>query len=233
MRLGGLARLFLVLLLSTATPARAGGAEALLDATGQKQSLVDIIALEPQALALAGHNAQRAGDTLRLHLRSGREKVYRDTPACANDKADDPSPQCHQFKLLAHARDWGLYVVVKAYYEAAEYFLVDDTTGDEVVLRSFPLFSPSGMQVLVLNVEDDEAGHLAQIWRHAQNGFALDWSGKPYADERGWQDIEYSLVRWVSESRIAMKATLWFEAPPSQIEKAFELRLTDRGWTLR
>jgi hypothetical protein len=113
-----------------------------------------------------------------LQLSSGVTKTFEDTPEC---RAADQEAKCQKYSLVAHARTRGVFVVAKLYYESAEYLLVDDGSGEEAVLRQFPMFSPTGKHALVLLINDEQLGFAVQIWRREGRRFVLDWSGSSHA----------------------------------------------------
>jgi hypothetical protein len=131
--------------------------------------------------------------------------------------------------LIAHARTRGVFVVAKLYYESAEYLLVDDGSGDEAVMRQFPIFSPSGKHALVLLMNDEQLGFAVQIWRRDGHRFVLDWSGSPYAEG---MYTSYKLVRWPSEGKIELHSETSFDPPKSSLLKKFTLRQAARGWKI-
>jgi hypothetical protein len=133
----GLASLVAAVLLlgSASAPTRADLLQenALLSAARaahDRDKLEDVLSIEPKALKADDASASRQGDRLILRLSSGTTKAYADRPEC---RSEDPRQQskCHRYKLIAHARSRGVFVLVKAYYEGSEYLLVNDATGDE------------------------------------------------------------------------------------------------------
>lgn len=141
----------------------------------------------------------------------------------------DQEAKCQSYRLVAHARTRGVFVVAKLYYESAEYLLIDDSSGDETVLRRFPIFSPSGKQVLLLLMNDEQLGFAIQVWRRDGHRFVLDWSGSPHADG-GY--TSYKLVRWPSESTIALQSETSFDPPKTNLLKQFTLRHAAKGWNV-
>jgi hypothetical protein len=187
-----------------------------------KEDLSGVQAIESKALELDS-DAHRQGDRLILHLSSGA-KDYKDKPEC---RSEDQEAKCQSYRLIAHARTRGVFVVAKLYYESAEYLLVDDGSGDEAVMRQFPIFSPSGKHALVLLMNDEQLGFAVQIWRRDGHRFVLDWSGSPYAEG---MYTSYKLVRWSSEGNIELQSETSFVHQKSSVLKEFTLRQAAHGW---
>ena len=187
---------------------------------------MDIQALEPKALGAADAHTERQRSRLTLHLKSGTAKIYDDRPEC---KIPDKESKFQMYVLVAHASSRNTFVLAKLYYESVEYLLVDDATGDETTLRSFPIFSPSGDHVLVLLMNDEQVGFAMQIWRRAGDTFVLDWSGSPHA--KGMY-TSYELLSWSSENTIELQAETSFEPPKPSVKKRFELRYSAHNWNV-
>lgn len=209
-----------------AAPPPAQQQERSLLAAARKaaENSTDIRAFEQKALATTGADAERQGNRLILHLKSGTEKIYENRPEC---EIQDKESKCQMFALAAHANSQSTFVVAKLYYESSEYLLVDDVTGDETVLRGFPDFSPSGRHVLVLLMNDEQIGFAVQIWRRNGHKFILDWSGSPYTEG---SYTSYELVRWLNENIIVLHATTDFDPPKPSVKMHFELRQVADGW---
>ncbi len=94
-------------------------------------------------------------------------------------KDPDKQAKCKQYKLIAHAPSRGMFVLVEAFYEGADYLLVSDVSGDETIVPSFPIFSPSGEHVLVLSQDDSIGDYAIQVWRRDGVRFVLEWKGWP------------------------------------------------------
>jgi hypothetical protein len=180
--------------------------------------------LEPKALAAADADAERQGDRLRLHLKSGAIRNYQDRPEC---KSLGEESKCQKYVLVVHASSRGTFVVAKLYYESITCLLIDDVTGDETTLRSFPDFSPSGNRALALLINDEQFGFAVQIWRREGHKFVLEWSASPYTD--GFY-TSYELVRWKSERTLELRAETTFDPPRSIEKKYFDLHDAADGW---
>ena len=186
--------------------------------------VADLQALESNALAAAGVDASRQGKKLTLHLKSRATKTYEDRPECESSSEES---RCQKYVLVAHARSRSMFLVAKFYYESAEFALIDDSTGDETIVRAFPVFSPSGNRVLVLLMNDEEIGCGLQIWRREGHKFVLDWSATPYTNG-GY--TAYKLLRWPAEDRIEVRAEASDEWFKSRVTTRFELRHSAAGW---
>jgi hypothetical protein len=154
---------------------------ALLSAAksaSDKDDLIGLQAIESKSLAVDS-GANRLGDRLMLHLSSGATRTYQDRSEC---KIAGHEASCQKYRLVAHAGTRGVFVVAKLYYESAEYLLVDDSSGEEAVLRQLPVFSPSGKHALVLLENDEQLGFAVQVWRREGHRFVVDWSGSPHAE---------------------------------------------------
>jgi hypothetical protein len=191
-----------------------------------KDNSMDIQALEPNALAATDANAERQGRRLILHLKSGTEKPYENRPEC---NISDKESKCQMYVLVAHASSRSTFVVAKLFYESIEYLLVDDVTGEETILRSFPYYSPSGNHILVLLVNDEQVGFAVQIWSRVDHKFILDWSGSPHTEG---MYTSYELVRWPSENTIELQAKISFAPPKPSMTKRFELRYAAHRWDI-
>src|SRR5690606_8604013 len=122
---------------------------AVLEAAGsaaKADDLQSLQAMEPEALALPDSDAQRTGDRLVLRLRNGEAKVFADKPEC---KLPELESKCEKYLFILHASARTMFVILKLYYERAEYLLIDDTAGEETILRNFPVLSPSGERAVV------------------------------------------------------------------------------------
>jgi hypothetical protein len=188
-----------------------------------KDDLTSIQAIESKALEL-DPDSRRQGDRLLLHLGSGLTREFDDKPEC---KSQGQEAKCQMYRLVAHARARGVFVVAKLYYESAEYLLVDDTSGEEAILRQFPSFSPSGKHALVLLMNDEQLGFAIQIWRRDGRRFVLEWSGSPHADG---MYTTYNLVRWQSDASIELQSETSFDPPKPSALKKFALRQSSQGW---
>jgi len=191
-----------------------------------KDNLVSLRTLEHKALGAIDSLAERQGGRLTLHLKSGTVKVYEDRPEC---KISEKESKCQMYVLVAHVNSLHLFVLSKLDYESAEYLVVDDTSGDETSLRSFPKFSPSGRYALVLLINDEQLGFAVQIWHRDGHRFILDWSGSPHTD--GFY-TSYSLKHWSKEDSIALLAVNRFEPPKQNAITHFELHHAADGWKI-
>jgi hypothetical protein len=184
--------------------------------------LRNVLSIEQKALKADDASAVRRGDRLILHLGSGATKAYVDRPECGSKDPVQES-KCQKYRLIAHARSRGLFVLVKAYYEGAAYLLVNDASGEEAKVPSFPIFSPSGQHVLVI-LDNDAVGEYAiQVWRREGSRFVLDW-------KRDDGYAKYKLVRWASENTIELQAKIGFEPPKPDVTKRLSLHHTPQGW---
>jgi hypothetical protein len=192
-------------------------------AAHDRDSLVEVLKLEPNALKAADAGAVRQGRRLILNLSSGTAKAYVDRQECGSK---DPVEQakCQQYKLIAHATSRGMFVLVRATYEGADYLLVSDVSGDEAIVPSFPIFSPSGEHVLVLSQSDAIGDYAIQVWRRDGARFVLDWKGWPHGDVADWE-VKYALARWPSENVIELQGQI-----RQSITRKAGLRFTTRGW---
>lgn len=177
----------------------------LAKASAEGDNLPGVLAVEPRALAVANSDAERQGSRLILRLNSGEEKNYQDSSECNDDTKEE---KCEQYRLIVHAEEYGVFVVVKALYEDARFILIDDSTGNETVLDAFPIFSPTGVSVLLLNVDDPQHGLAVQIWRRYGNKFVEAWSGAPYAQFTSTSLTTYKLTRWDTEGLIELQAEI-------------------------
>ena len=192
----------------------------------EKDDLLGIQTLEPNALSAVDANADRRGNRLILHLKSGTTKVYKNQPECETPSLKST---CQKYALVAHVSRRDIFIVAKLYYESAEYLLVDDDSGSETTLRNFPALSPSGNHVLVLLMNDEQVGFAVQVWRRAAHGFVLEWSGSPYTEG---MYTSYELVRWTSENIIELREETSFEPPKPSVRKHFELRYAVHKWNV-
>jgi hypothetical protein len=181
-------------------------------------------ALEPRALAAADADAEREGDRLVLHLRSGAQKEYVNSPKCGEPSEE---ARCQLYVLIAHAHWSRAFVVAQLQYESSKYLLVDDGSGVETTLSRFPDFSPSGERVLERISADDRVGFAVQLWRREGDRFVLEWSASPHTDG---VYTSYDLVRWRSEDIIELRAKTTFLPPRPFAIRHFELRHSADGW---
>ncbi len=182
--------------------------------------------MESGVLALPDSNAQRTGDQLVLHLRNGDTKVFADKPEC---KLPEFESQCQIYRLVVHASTRGVFVILKLYYESAEYLLIDDTTGEETVLRNFPVLSPSGQQAVVPLMNDELVGFAVQIWRREGHKFVQEWEASPFADG---MYTNYEVLGWNSKDEIWMQAETNFDLPKPPQRNKFRLKHADSGWEI-
>lgn len=181
-------------------------------------------ALEPRALAAADADAEREGDRLVIHLRSGAQKDYVNSPECG---VPSEETKCQLYVLIAHAHWCRAFVVARLQYESSEYLLIDDDSGIETALPRFPDFSPSGERLLERISADGRVGFAVQIWRREGDRFVLEWSASPHADG---VYTSYDLVRWRSEDMIELRAETTFLPPRPVAIRHFELRRSAEGW---
>jgi len=203
--------------------------DALLEAayTAVKADDVRTVqAMEPEALALPDSNAQRTGDQLVLHLRNGDTKIFAHKPEC---KLPEFESQCQKYWLIAHAGTRAIFVILKLYYESAEYLLIDDTTGEETVLRNFPVLSPSGQRAVVPLMNDELVGFAVQIWRREGHKFVQEWEACPFADG---MYTTYEVLGWNSEDEIEMRSETNFDPPKPPQTTKFRLKREDSGWAI-
>jgi hypothetical protein len=193
--------------------------------SASEQSSSEVQALEAKALAAVDADAERQDKGLALHLRSGDRKLYTDRPECMKP---DQEEKCERYSLIAHARTRGVFVLAKLSYEGLDVVLVNDSTAEETVLPSFPIFSPSGQHLLVLVENDPALSFVIQIWRRDAARFVLDWSGSPNAD--GY--VSYKMLRWPSEDIIKVQSETSFGPPKPNLVKRFTLRRKTAGWQL-
>lgn len=210
-----------------ASPERASAQElALLAAaeTAASRATYLVQALEPNAVKAANAQAERHGKRLVLHLKSGVSKNYDDKPEC--DTLETES-ECQIYILVAYINSFHHFVVTKVYYEAAVYILVDDTTGQETVLNSFPRYSPSGQHVLMF--EGEERDDTVEIWHRVNHGFIREWYGAPYNNIIG-STTTYMVEHWFDENLIALQAKhqMGFSNPDTTTR--FEMRHSAKGW---
>jgi hypothetical protein len=195
-------------------------------AAHDRDNLAEVLALEPNALKAADAGAVRQGRRLILDLSSGGKKTYVDRPECES-KDSVQQAKCQQYRLIAHVPSRGVFVLVKATHEGADYLLVSDVSGDEAVVPSFPMFSPSGQHVLVLTMNDAIGEYAIQVLRREGDRLVLDWKGWPYVDGQVEHsgEVEYKLTRWPSDEVIELQARI-----KQSITKKAILRHTARGW---
>ena len=191
--------------------------------------LTGVLGLEPKALAAGGDWVMREGNRLLVRVQSGLVKTYSDLPACENI---DQESKCEKFRLVAHSRSRHLFLVVQAGYETVQYIVIDDVTGDEVRLAAFPLFSPSGSQIIVLNVKDSREGFAIQIWSRLNNVFNLKWTGAPFAHVTPTSLTTYSMLGWNSDRAVAIEAETRDDPPTPRRVKRFILNQTLDEWRL-
>lgn len=178
---------------------------------------------EAQALASAGAAASRQGDRLRLRMRSGAAKVYRDSPECRNPLQE---AECVTYWLVAHALSRGIFVLAQMFYEALAFVLVNDASGAQTNLNGFPYFSPSGQRALVL-VQSAMTGDLEiQVWRRQGPRFTKEWDGSPYVASEGW--LTYKFLRWTGDAQIDLQADVQGLTPTV---RRFSLARENGDWT--
>jgi len=197
-------------------------------AAHDNDSLLEVLSIEPKALEADDASAGRQGDRLVLRLSSGGTKAYEDRREC---RSEDPRQQsrCQKYRLIAHARSRGVFVLIKAYYEGSKYLLVNDATGDEATLPSFPILSASGQHAVVLLMDDGVLGFAIQVWRREGPRFVLDWEGSPHVEGiYTW----YKLVRWPSENTIQLQAKIDFAPPRPDAIRHFSLQHAAQGWEI-
>jgi hypothetical protein len=184
----------------------------------------ELQALESNALAAAGADVDRQGKKLTLHLKSRATKTYEDRPECESSSEES---KCQKYVLVAHAYSRSMFLVANLYYESAEFALIDDVTGDETIVRAFPVFSPSGNHVLALVMDPGDVGCWVQIWRREGHEFVLEWSASPYTNGG---IAAYKLFRWAREDTVELQAETSFEWPKPNVTTRFDLRRSADGW---
>lgn len=186
-----------------------------------------LLKLEPNAIAAADAAVLRQAHRLVLHLRSGADKTYEDSESCYQN---DPKTvaTCHAFVLISYVKTRGIFLILKGYYEGADFLLVDDATGDETLINAFPLFSPSGNRVLVLmnGGMDNSVG--IEIWRRTDHRFEREWADDPVGAS-GATPLNYRLDDWKNETELDLSATVSPSGKLSCVRK-IHLSLLDGHW---
>jgi len=132
---------------------------------------------EADVLPFTRGRVERNGDILTLILADGGNvKLGSNRNGCEGDD-EHPSEECELFQLVADLPSRHFYLVVTAYYEGADYFLIDDRTGRKTRIGAVPIFSPDGKHFLVQddNVAWDHENNL-EIWRRENDGATLEWA---------------------------------------------------------
>lgn len=195
-------------------------------AENDRDSYGDIKLIESNAIAQQDAAAERQGDRLILRLASGVTKAYIDSAPC-NEALQQMD--CFTYHLLAHASSRHVYVLMKLYYEGADWIVVDDHSGDATVLRSFPNLSPTGEHILLTIVNDEELGFGLQVWRRQGHGYVLDWSRD---DNTLGAYVSYKLLAWPSEDTIELQSQVDATSTSPASTKAFDLREAGHHWTV-
>lgn len=231
------APLLYILITALTTPGVASGQpgftpsaeDSLLQAAkaeNERDSYGDIQLIESNALAQKDAAAERQGDRLVLRLASGEAKSYVDSAPCDEVKGET---NCFSYHLLAHAASRHVFVLMKLYYEGADWIVVDDVSGDQTVMRSFPNLSPSGQNILLMIVNDDEVGFGLQIWRRQGHKYVLDWS----RDDRSLGAyISYKLLEWPSEDTIKLQSQEDTTPGDPPVTKVFDLHYSGHHWAV-
>jgi hypothetical protein len=185
-------------------------------------------ALEPRALLEAGSSASRDGALLRLHLKAGGVKAYRNTPECAADSIHEAA--CTQYGLVAHLRDRGLFVVDVRPYEGGSFLLVDERTGRATELPDFPELSADGRLAFVAQNSEAYGDGGLEVWRRRDGRFIREWRGDPPTAPVGRTD--YHVERWTRGGELIIRVET--VAPGDDKVRTSQLRLRQvrGGWRL-
>ena len=229
-----------ILAAACATPSFVAERERALFNESRIAFEMDDIALlekkEPEAISAAQGSATRDGSVLTLNLLKGGKKVYRDSEECAGTQ---DWTLCTSYLLIGHGRSNHIFLLAKFQYEFTEFILVDEATGEETSVRSFPSFSPSGRYVLVLIMNDEELGFAVQVWRRNGSKFILDWSGFPgqesvstSTDYKLITYTDYKLTEWSNDNKIDLQARLDFLGREQAVHR-YSLHNSELGWTIK
>ncbi len=149
-------------------------------------------------LKAAAGAAERDGDRLILHLRSGKTVTFEDLPLCVAGMP--PTCLAHWYRFHSYDRSKGLFVIWMPCDECQGYLIVDDRSGKETDLYNEPHFSPNGNLAVEL-VYGEDSGYsgdrpAVNIWRRVGAKFKREWSTPIVAEHN------YSVLGWSSNDRV-------------------------------
>lgn len=129
---------------------------------------------EANVIAAAPERAKREGSELLLKVGQGTWQKFV-TRSC--EPASWDNKYCFSHYLMASLPSRHLYVLAKGYSEESDTILVDDRTGQELVVGGFPMFGDDAQRFIVLFKDDsDQAAHAA-IYQLTSTIPQLEWSG--------------------------------------------------------
>lgn len=160
--------------------------------------------------------------TLIFSLLNGESKSLK------NNRSDDAEKYV-TYEYRYYIKKMGFFVAKKSLYEGTEYLLINDKTGEEIILEGFPKSSPNGKHLVVTSA-DLAAGfdyNGVQIWHLGDNGLELVW-------EKEMENLEPFLPKWYNNKTIQITLQ-----KPAQEQTQAEptiayIRLGDqREWEMR
>jgi hypothetical protein len=193
-----------------------------------RYSTTELAKLEPDALGLPDASATRDGERLTLHLGSGVSETFVDGNKCA--PGNFVYEQSVHYHFLGHFKTQALFLLSEAFYEGANFILLDDSTGGMFRFGDLPRLSPTGDHVLVLHDDDEGAGiEGVEIWRHHARSLTLEYAKSPVESAAGGY-TKYYLERWTAEGHIDLRAEAFVAGNlPPKIARV-TLHLVFNGW---
>lgn len=163
----------------------------------------------------------RAGDTLTINLDGGKTKKYTgNRAACEADNVE----KCVVFKIERYFPQTRSYLIIKGYYEGADYLLVSRRTGSETLVSDILALSPNAKFLIAIDQNDaGERQFDVAIWSMDSDPPKQEFKYKAERYEN-WE-----VTAWKDDTHINMKASV---NDKTSFDQEAELVRTDKGWTL-
>jgi hypothetical protein len=183
--------------------------------------------------------ATREGDVLRIALRSGATKAFKDAPiSCWEPKSQTA---CIYYTLTGHYPENDAIVVERwlggpAHFRLGAY-MMERATGRVIDLPNVPHHSPDGSRFISMSACADHCANRIDVWT-VQDGLAkLEWRHR--IKQQKEKTFAYEFVEWRGNEQIKLRILPEIEAQgdagkDTNEAEAIDAKLTraGQGWTL-
>jgi len=184
--------------------------------------------LEPAVLARTEGRAVRHGRVLLLSLESGKRMPF-ESPGDPKDMECESAALgvCTYFTLIADLPSRHAFVVAELGYEYVDFRLVDDRTGQQLVLPGVPIFEPDGPKFLVICDAVNRSDRSIEVWRRDGDSGMREFRYNTSAETTLF---ETEFVRWDGDKIVLTRTDGADEAQRAARRWPAELVREPGGW---
>jgi hypothetical protein len=194
--------------------------------------------LERECLARLDGIVAREGDVLRITLRDGATKAFKDAPpSCMQSKAGTP---CVYYVLIGHHHENDAVVIERRLsgptHSRLGAYMMELEAGRVIDLPGLPSYAPDGSRFISLAVCADHCANRIDIWEIRDGRAKLEWRHR--VGQGTTNTFHYRLLNWQANEQVNLRIFREFEAEGDAgkgIDEAegkhVRLTHTTQGWT--